>query len=181
MPSTLRAQPFSPALLGDVQDFCSGHEPWQTEVDQWIKDDPAAADRVSSYFDKDLDIWLYRNEDKEVVGFGSLGISEWKWPPPDGPRTEIAIIPYVAVQQRFQGKPDGIAKEERYAGQIIGHLIDEARERGYDTLGLHVNRDNYRAISFYERWGFQRLSDNPKRPNFRMHLDLATLPNDETI
>src|SRR5207249_3478309 len=102
-------------------------------------------------------VWLYATGSKEVVGFGSLAVTRWHYPEPSSKRIAIAIIPAVAVQKAFWGKPDG-PREGRYSTQIIEHLITEAAKLPIQepVLALYVHPENQRAIKAYERAGFER-------------------------
>ena len=49
-----------------------------------------------------------------------------------------------------------------YTGQGIGSALmqaalQEARGRGHDVIWLGVWQENPRAVTFYERWGFQKV------------------------
>jgi ribosomal protein S18 acetylase RimI-like enzyme len=69
------------------------------------------------------------------------------------------LIPAVAIQKQFWGKPDG-PREGRYSSQILDHLITEAARLPIDVpvLGLFVHPQNQRAIKVYERAGFQQFT-----------------------
>ena len=66
--------------------------------------------------------------------------------------------------------PDPVELERLYVGQnAIGHgvgaalmraSLEVARSAGYQTLWLGVWERNARAISFYERWGFEAVGDH---------------------
>jgi len=56
----------------------------------------------------------------------------------------------IYASQEYQGK--GVGK------QLMQAVIDEARQRGCDCLWLGVWEKNHRAINFYERWGFRKVS-----------------------
>src|SRR4051812_28304950 len=94
--------PFTPEQLPDVQDFYCGDEPWEQEVAAWIK---GAPDGVIECLDQGGEVWLYATESGDLVGFGALGISNWRWPRDDSPKQPINVIPAVAVQKHFQGHP----------------------------------------------------------------------------
>ena len=77
----------------------------------------------------------------------------------------MAVIPAVAIQKKWWGKPDG-PREERYSAQILDHLILEATKLAVPVLGLFVHPANVRACKVYERSGFQAFS--------RTYTDKAT-------
>ncbi len=75
------------------------------------------------------------------------------------------------VAEAFHGKPADPAW--RYSGQMMGHLIAEARSLTADWLDeatawlkwlvLMVHRDSARAIRFYERCGFELIPGVERR------------------
>jgi ribosomal protein S18 acetylase RimI-like enzyme len=172
MAHTLRVESFSPSLLTDVEGFSCGNEPWQIEVAQWIQDTAGSDCALRSMEERGTEVWLYRTPEGELVGYGSLGMTKWKWPAPNGPRETVSIIPYVGVQSKFHGEPKGASPNERYAYQIMGDLISKARRRGTKILGLFVDKKNARATAFYTRVGFQSLPDDDGQ-YARMFLDLG--------
>lgn len=173
MTHELRVQPFSASLLTDVQDFHCGDAPWDVEVAQWIKE-PTSGDCAVKWLERGTQVWLYKTDDGKVVGYGSLGTTKWKWPPPDGPREDVSIIPFLGVDCSFQGQPDAVPREERYAYQIIGDLIYKASLHSAIILGLFVHLQNGKAINFYDRVGFQRLPDQDDG-YIKMFLELPSL------
>jgi len=96
--------------------------------------------------------WLYRCdnqaflvcfEDKKIIGFIS-GARNW-W---DRVYGDIGEIHELVVRKEFQGR--GIGKR----------LLEEELKilrRGNRFIGLWVGERNYRAIRFYESFGFRRV------------------------
>ena len=169
MAQDLLVQSFSAALLPDVQDFSCGNEPWQVEVAEWIKGE--SKDNALTRMAGGTEVWLYRNAGREVVGYGSLGKTEWRWPPPKGPWEVVSIVPYFGVQTRFQGEPKDAPRDARFAYQILRDLVAKAACQGTRILGLFVDEDNKRAINFYEHVGFMTLTVGGKK-YLRMYLYL---------
>src|SRR5262245_16522052 len=134
----LQVVPFDPSMSDAVADFNCGDEPWQRELATWIVNDSAAA------IERGTKVWLYINAAGDVVGYGSLGTTNWRYPEPDSKRTLVAIIPAVAIQRRLQGQPSDAPREARYSSQILRHLIQEAQTwPGQPTaLGLFVHPEN---------------------------------------
>ena len=120
----LRAQPFSESLLADVRDFDCGDERWQVEVARWIKD-ASADDCAVTWMRRGTKVWLYRTDEGELVGYGSLGTTKWRVVR-DAPRQSVSIIPGIAVQRRFQGEPKQVPPDERFAYRIVADLISKA-------------------------------------------------------
>ena len=173
MGQDLLVQPFSAALLRDVQGFSCGEEPWQVEVAQWITGE--SEDNALKRMAEGTEVWLYRNENHDVVGYGSLGKTAWSWPPPKGPKEVVSIVPYLGVQERFQSEPKGLPRNARYGYRILLDLIAKATGHGTRVLGLFVDESNTRAIAFYERAGFMNLAAGGKKYR-RMYLYLRDPP-----
>jgi hypothetical protein len=72
---------------------------------------------------------------------------------PEDPRVAINIIPNVAIQRQFWGKPDD---PPRYSAQMLDHLVFEARAHTdrQPLLGQYVDPRNARAIKAYRNAGF---------------------------
>ena len=153
MSSALLPVIFAPELLAKVEDFDCGDEPHERELAEWIKTESVTA------LARGTQVWLYATSEKEIVGFGSLGTSNWNYPDPSAKRLAVAVIPAVAIQKKWWGKPDG-PREERYSAQILDHLILEAAKLvlAVPVLGLFVHPANVRACKVYERSGFQAFS-----------------------
>ncbi len=132
------------------------------------------------------EVWLHRTEDGVLVGISSLGENYWKWPPPNGAKKLISIIPCVGLHKEFFGEPRDAASEMRYAAQILDHLIYEAATKTHrmPIIGLMVDEQNSRAIRFYEKEGFVQLPSTHKSGGIvykRMALDISGLVNQPTI
>lgn len=158
-PHQLYAVPFTEADQVRLVGFSCGGEPWSKHVAEWI-----LGSDVFDSMKRGTRVWLFETEAREIVGFGSIGTSRWKWPLPDGAYTKIVLLPMLGIAEQFIGQPSD--PEWRYSLQIIEHLIAEARQLTHDWpdgavdklkwLALTVHRDNARAIRFYERCGFKR-------------------------
>jgi hypothetical protein len=153
MPTTLIPVAFGPELLHLVQDFDCGAEPHEQELAKWIITEAIPT------IDSGGKVWLYATEDKRIVGFGSLGVSNWRYPEPQSKRVSVAVIPAVAIRRQFWGLPPG-PREDRYSSQILDHLILEAMKLPITVpvLGLFVHPSNPRAAKLYERAGFVPFS-----------------------
>jgi GNAT superfamily N-acetyltransferase len=150
MADLLSAVPFEAAHAALLGDFSCGEEPYEQELADWIRNDSLAT------IHRGGKVWLYATTQREIVGYGSLSVTRWNYPEPSSKRISLALIPAVAIQKQFWGKPDG-PREERYSTQILEHLIVEAATLPIDIpfLGLFVHPDNHRAVKAYERHGFQ--------------------------
>lgn len=164
----LYAVDFTEADQDRLADFNCGADDWSRHVAEWIR-----GTDVFESMKRGTRVWLFETRDGEVVGFGSLGATRWRWPPPDGGYTSILIIPMLGVAERFQGQPPDA--EWKYARQIMGHLIAAARQSALESsaksktptewLVLLVHRDNARAIRFYEKCGFELIPDVERAGN----------------
>jgi GNAT superfamily N-acetyltransferase len=163
MASTLRKIPFTEDLLPVVADFDCGSEVYEVEVSDWIKNKgPGCVLDAMNKFG--TQVWLYVNDENEVVGFGSLGTTKWNWPESTTkPRIPVNLIPAVAIRKSFWGKPEG-PPEERYSTQMMRDLIAEARKNTgvAPVLGLFVHPRNEGAIRLYRRMGFAEFHQTTK-------------------
>lgn len=151
----LRKVAFSRELLPRVAAFKCGDQPWDIEVSDWIKAPEGKGGAIDD-LGKKCDVWLYLNEKDEVVGFSSLGSSNWRYPTANDPRKQISVIPWVAVEARFQGNG--------YFSQILAHLFFEAQSKTdrLPIIGLYVDPRNRDAIEKYERKGFEEFHQSYK-------------------
>jgi hypothetical protein len=161
MADFLRKIPFTEQLLSTVKDFDCGNEEWEKPLNTWIKAEPNVKNGALYELRKrkgKLQVWLHVNEGNELVGYSSLGESNWHWPLPEDPRVPISVIPNVAIEKRFHRKPDECP---RYSKQIMDHLVFEARQfqNRYPLLGLYVDPRNAGAIKVYLREGFQDFQE----------------------
>lgn len=167
---------FDYSQLSRVQDFDCGQEEWEREVSDWIKSEgPEGALAESSRSSRPCKVWLYESDDGQIVGFGSLGETNWGRRVEGDPNSPFTVIPNFAVQSRFQGQPANVSPDERYASLIMDDLIFEASEipNRRPLLGLFVDVRNVRAIRFYERFGFQRLTSRVDSDTGREYLRMV--------
>jgi ribosomal protein S18 acetylase RimI-like enzyme len=151
MPDWLEPIPFSlgNCYLVDPSSWC-GDEVWAAEATLWIQG--SGAETFQSTLDRGGKVWVYRNGQNEIVGFGALDRTHWDF---NGDVKEILYIPMLGVFTDFQGRPIG-AGGDKYCYQIIDHLLDEAEEDTPESglLGLSVHPENRKAIHVYEKTGF---------------------------
>jgi hypothetical protein len=167
MSDILSAAEFLPAHLHLVAGFDCGTEMWQLAQADWIKNPPT---RKFSTATHDTDIWLYYRSDGSLVGFGSLGTAQWSNPYPDGPRTLLALIPSLALQRPYWGKPKN--DPPKYSHQILADLVGKAVLLGPSLLGLRVHEDNKAAIALYKSFRFVDVPNSKDRGYVRMVLRL---------
>jgi len=143
--------------LPEVQQFDCGAEIWEKEVSDWLKMPLGQDGAISSVRNEERPgrVWLYRNADGQLVGYGALGYTEWRWTRNKDPFLPLTVIIWCAIQKEFWGKPDG-PKDERFSHQIMDNLITEAIDdvETHPILGLAVHPENTRAIKFYKEYEF---------------------------
>jgi ribosomal protein S18 acetylase RimI-like enzyme len=100
------------------------------------------------------EVWIYRNPDRQVVGFGTLDLCD-DWKEYTGGKLHT-YIPLLAVNPGIKSKG--------YGTRIVEHLIDAAgltvlANAGtcHDVLFLDVYTSNAKGIDLYARLGFQRV------------------------
>lgn len=102
-------------------------------------------------------VWIYRNPDAEIVGFGTFDICDDYRILAFG--SHHPYIPLLAVNPSI--------KSLGYGSSIVQHLIGEAAlyvKRDpvcQPSLFLDVYAENRRAIDLYERCGFVKLECGP--------------------
>jgi ribosomal protein S18 acetylase RimI-like enzyme len=165
MPPLLEAAEFLPASLPLVADFSCGDTIWGTAMNDWIKSPPTARFGTSRH---DTIVWLYYHPDGRIVGFGSLGTTQWKYPPPNGPRKEFSYIPALAIQTFFQHLPPDGLNNPRFSHQILADLIAKAVSQSSDYVALLVHPENLCAIAVYRRFGFVTMPGSDKNGNVKM-------------
>jgi ribosomal protein S18 acetylase RimI-like enzyme len=103
-------------------------------------------------------IWIYRDPQAQVVGFGTLDVRD-HYSDFTGGRLH-PYIPLLAVNPTI--------KSLGYGASIVAHLIGEAARLAggpgdcVDVLFLDVYASNEKAIRLYERCGFVMVSDRPR-------------------
>jgi hypothetical protein len=150
----LDAIPFTRALRDKVKGFNCGDEEWERPLNEWITTDAVFHDMAAF----GTSVLLYMLGEK-VIGYGSIGVTRRPYPPTNHPRRgdfrKMSIIPMVAMQLDYHGKPWCAGKDERYAGQIMNDLIGRARLLKESLLVLYVDPRNQKAKGLYRKFGFE--------------------------
>jgi hypothetical protein len=150
--------PFSAALLPEVQDFdCGTTNPWETEVSDWIKEPSLDRDgAIADMTNRGTEVWLFRLNSAQgpIVGFASLGESNWPLNPSPAPRTKINIIPNMAVQKVYWGQSDDNGK---FSDQILDFIKfgAEGHTERQRLIGLYVHPQNDGAIRLYNHHKYE--------------------------
>lgn len=173
-PYQLFADEFTEADQSELAHFDCGEAddaPWARAANEWL-----FGSDVWESKKRGTTVWLYRLASGVLVGFGSLGLTRRRWPPPDGGYANLLIIPMLGIDRQCHAQPPD--EEMRYSRQILNHLLYEAsqlyqseKERGrsiLDLLTLWVHEDNCRAIRLYEKFGFAAVRSTAKKPMMLM-------------
>ncbi|MEX0727917.1 MAG: hypothetical protein WEB58_23475 [Planctomycetaceae bacterium] len=154
---------------------CGDDFSWGRAATEWI----TGSDVRDSMARRGTRVWLYRNDAGVLVGFGALGMTRRRWPPPGGGFSNLVIIPMLGIDRHFHRQPP--APHTKYSHQILGHLVYEAyrwllTEKSKSTLPLlilYVHRDNEFAIKLYERFGFVQEREVMRGDHFLMSLHIG--------
>ena len=143
-----------------------GGEVFEVEMRDWIGGDAAEAMQIYK-----TRVWACSNAANNLIGFASLGKTQWRWKGKKAEREPLAIIPAVGLGTAFRGLPEGADRAGRYSHQIIGFILGEAQRTGLPAVGLFVHPDNARAIRLYtDSFQFVRLT-HVKSPNPQTRVD----------
>lgn len=168
MPPFLRAQKFTPEVQSQLGTFDCGTSVFARDMTDWITGPRCFA----SIRDRGTNVWLFRDDHGSVVGFGSVGETEWKWPDQKSPFKKMSFIPALATHSNFQRTPYDAPREEQYSMAILIFLIAQARKLGHQYLVLFAHKDNTGAQSLYEIAGFE-YSPESYKGNRKMFLDVS--------
>jgi hypothetical protein len=158
---------FDASRLAAVAGFHCGSEPWALAAASWIAAPLEFPGALLSMRDRGTTVWLFYLGES-LVGFASLGTTKWN-------QQEIAYIPQLAIGVNYQGEPADAPRNERFAYQIISHVLAESLDRGFRTVGLRVDAENTRAVRFYENVGFIALPGREQRHGREFIRMIATL------
>ena len=150
MPVQLKFRPFSKDYLAELSNFDCGEELWEIAAQKWIVEEHEATIKRGTR------IWLYFDNSDQLVGFGSLGTTQLRYPDlVESKRVKVAVIPYLAIHRSSQGMPPGDS-EFRYSSQMMRHIISEAESMPIEApvLSLYAHPQNLGAIKLYRRFGF---------------------------
>jgi hypothetical protein len=147
-------------LLPAVEFFDCGDGIWAQAAASWIRAPLEFPGALKSIRDYGTGVWLYYLG-PFVMGFGAIGTNYWTRP--GGERKEIGFIPQVGLCVDFHGQPRNASLKERFAGQIMLHLLTQAKNDGLSEVGLLVDVENGRAIRFFEKVGFVQQSTREQR------------------
>ncbi len=85
------------------------------------------------------------------------------------------LVGFVTIDER--GYLDQlVVAPEHWGSKMADTLVDEAKQRSPDHVTLLVNKDNSRAIRFYERNGFAHAGEDVNPTSGRPVLRMAWTP-----
>jgi putative acetyltransferase len=109
--------------------------------------------------------WWRERWRNELVGDAAIIVAE----------AAGAVIGFVTIDK--EGYLDQlVVAPEHWGSEVARLLVDEAKRRSPDGITLLVNKDNIRAIRFYERNGFVRAGDSVNPASGRPVLKMAWKP-----
>lgn len=140
-----------------VCDFDCGSELHQTEVADFIRGEWKVAEQYWTM------TWIYTNRVRgddgrlAVVGFSSLGPTNWNYPTKKSRKTPVLVIPNLAIAKAYWGGPEGCDRDSRYSPQIMAHVLEQAAlwPVPMPAVGLFVHPENAAAIRLYTHYDFE--------------------------
>jgi GNAT superfamily N-acetyltransferase len=112
-------------------------------------------------------VFLMAFDGKTPAGYAKLRLSE-----------EVEFPGKKSIElQRLYTTKDYIGKG--VGAMLLQRCLDEAKRLGYDVMWLGVWEKNAKAISFYEKWGFEQFSShtfmlgNDKQTDNLMKLEIS--------
>ncbi len=179
----LFVEAFTPEDQPALAHLHCGDESWARAATQWIQG-TEVLDSIDRF---ETSVWIYRDSDDAIIGFGSLEATGWqKWPPPHGKRSRLLYIRQLGIDVKYRGFPP--ERDYRYSHRILEHLIVQARKKAIEIrdskppskhaelLTLKVHRENVPAQKLYRRYGFELLDGFEDNHHFTMshRLDLGS-------
>jgi len=145
--------------LAEIQQFQCGPERWDGEVADWIESPSGPKSALHDMGAYRTEVWLYLDDQGELVGFGSLGQTTYTWPVGGKKKEPVNLIPFIGIHEKFKGEPKDAARDDKYAYQILDDLLACAAEKSvvsgvYALIVPNVDGENGRAINFYQNRDF---------------------------
>jgi hypothetical protein len=139
---SLRIVDFSADYLRQVKDFDCGSEDWAVWAANWIKNAPPFPSALLSMDQYGTRVWLYflfveTLGEEFLVGFASLGITNWSISELQASKRVPGLIPMLAVATSFQGK----SADKKLSGQISRHernTVFASHYAGRDFKGVRI-------------------------------------------
>jgi ribosomal protein S18 acetylase RimI-like enzyme len=118
-------------------------------MDLYLADAYSPQKQASEISDPELDVMVAESDDGEMSGFAYVGPGETIEELDTAGVLELKRI-YVAYGWHGQG----------VAQRLMDAALDAARARGARTIWLGVWENNARALGFYKKYGFERVSEH---------------------
>lgn len=158
MPTPLLPSVFTAESLPLVEGASFGDCAFGKIATAWIRCFDQYDCALQSIAARGTQVFLYRNTEGDLVGFGSIGTTSRKI---RGVQVTWSIIPQVGVVDRFHGKPKGDASN-KYSTSIMVDLMARAKKHGTPILMLKVHKENTHAVRLYDYLGFVPMGEpNP--------------------
>lgn len=107
-----------------------------------VDDQPDLLNIMGEYIDKGGNFWIAKDNEKLI---GSIGIMPYS--------SEIAVLKKFFVYENYQGNP-------YHVGQRLYHeLHNFTKKRSFKTILLDTPHNTERAHAFYEKAGFQKVTE----------------------
>ena len=133
--------------------------PWDEDARHWITAQPTKGGAIDDVELLDYSVWLYLDENQNIMGFASLG-EDFRYPKA---KERAQKLPHVALH--YTAKGNGTGK------RVLAWILWEARRRLKEDgapaeLVLDVDPNNGVAKGMYERRGFKpihEMKDDPRK------------------
>ena len=106
--------------------------------------------------------WWQKRWQDEIVPVATIEVAE----------VDGTMVGFVTVIPAERYLDQIVVAPENWASGLAEALLEEARRLSPDGLTLHVNKDNARALRFYEKHGFViqggDVNPNSGRPVYKM-------------
>lgn len=107
-----------------------------------VDDQPDLLNIVDAYINTGGNFWLAK-DDKKLIG--TIGIMPYN--------EEIAVLKKFFVYEDYQGEPYHLGRK------LYSQLLNFAKEKAFKTILLDTPYNTDRAHKFYEKAGFQKVSE----------------------
>lgn len=125
------------------------HTTTTENVDAYLTEAYSTEKQASEITDRDLTVVVAEADGGELVGFAYVGPGEII-EGVSGP--DVLELKRIYVASAWHGK--GIAQS------LMDAALDAARARGARKIWLGVWENNARALQFYKKYGFERVSEH---------------------
>lgn len=107
-----------------------------------VDDQPDLLNIMGEYIDKGGNFWIAKDNEKLI---GSIGIMPYS--------SEIAVLKKFFVYENYQGNPYHVGR------RLYHELHNFTKIRSFKTILLDTPHNTERAHAFYEKAGFQKVTE----------------------